>query len=113
MAASAATTATPPFASRQRGGEGLFALSLSPRLVGRGHDSNALFASQSQSFLQGSRRFLRSGGERAGGRLKLMQDVGSGRVSPVASTMSLRVMPCISAMIYARFHPPRGAPASR
>src|SRR5215204_1750537 len=26
MAASAATTATPPFASRQRGGEGLFAL---------------------------------------------------------------------------------------
>src|SRR5215203_2862482 len=37
--------------------------SLSPRLDRRDQDSNALFASQSQSFLQGSRRFLRSGRE--------------------------------------------------
>src|SRR5215207_4319428 len=36
-------------------------LSLSPRLDRPGHDSNALFASQSQSFLRGNRRFLAVG----------------------------------------------------
>src|SRR3954447_22338723 len=112
MAASAATTAPPPSPLGSGVGGASLPLSLSPRLDRPGHDSNALFASQSQSFLQGSRRLLRSGGERAGGGLELMQGVGRGRVSPVASTMSLRVMPCISAMIYARFHPPRGALAS-
>src|SRR5215217_1899464 len=63
MAAPAATAATPPFASRQRGGRASLPLSLSPRLDRPGPYSNALFASQSQSFLQGSRRFLRSGRE--------------------------------------------------
>ena len=42
-------------------GEGLLPLSLSPRLDRPGHDSNALFGRQSQSFLRGNRRFLRSG----------------------------------------------------
>src|SRR5215204_7253340 len=106
MAAPAATTATPPFASRQRVGRASLPLSLSPRLDRPGHDSNALFASQSQSFLQGSRRFLRSGGERAGGRLKLMQDVGSGRVSPVASIMSLRGLSRLGGLL----GPARAAP---
>ena len=63
MAAPAATTATPPFASRQRGGRSSLPLSLSPRLNRPGQDSNALFASQSQSFLQGRKAFLRSGRE--------------------------------------------------
>src|SRR5829696_215682 len=63
MAAPAATTATPPFASRPRGGRASLPLSLSPRLNRPGHDSNALFGSESQFFLQGSRRFLRSGRE--------------------------------------------------
>jgi hypothetical protein len=36
-------------------------LSLSPRLDRPGHDSNALFGRQSQSFLRGNRRFLAVG----------------------------------------------------
>jgi hypothetical protein len=38
---------------------GLFAPSLSPRLDRPGQDSNALFASQSQSFLHGIQKILR------------------------------------------------------
>src|SRR5829696_2697229 len=57
MAAPAATTATPPFASRQRGGRASLPLKFLARLDRPGQDSNALFASQSQSFLQGGRRF--------------------------------------------------------
>ena len=56
---SCCTTATPPFASRQRGSEGASALERWPRLEPEpGNDSNARFASESQSFLRGRRKFL-------------------------------------------------------
>src|SRR4051812_11189312 len=58
MAARAATPATPPIASRQRGSGRLFALIRLASAHRAGTHSNAPFARQSQSFLRESQSFL-------------------------------------------------------
>src|SRR3954468_11015208 len=58
MAARAATTATPPIASRQRGSGRLLALIRLASADRAGTHSNAPFARQSQSFLRGRPKFF-------------------------------------------------------